>query len=96
MATEHAERMHQQYSDSMVSITIRDVPQETRNELAARAAHNGQSLQEYVRSALMTIASRPDHGAVIARMRRQAETYGARVSSDEILAALHAAREERE
>lgn len=33
----------------MVSITIRDVPQETRNELAARAARSGRSLQEYLR-----------------------------------------------
>jgi plasmid stability protein len=32
------------------SITIRDVPQKTRDELAARAALTGRSLQEYLRA----------------------------------------------
>jgi plasmid stability protein len=31
------------------SVTIRNVPDETRNELAARAALTGRSLQEYLR-----------------------------------------------
>ena len=35
------------------SITIRDVPDETRDELAARAALTGRSLQEYLRSKLV-------------------------------------------
>ena len=33
-----------------VAITIRDVPDETRDELAARAARAGKSLQEYLRA----------------------------------------------
>ena len=32
---------------------IRDVPDETRNELAGRAARSGKSLQEFLRSALI-------------------------------------------
>jgi len=32
------------------SITIRDVPDETSDELAARAALTGRSLQEYLRA----------------------------------------------
>ena len=42
-----------------VSMTIRDVPDEIRDELAARAAREGQSLQEYVRARLVELASRP-------------------------------------
>ncbi|MGH3209759.1 MAG: FitA-like ribbon-helix-helix domain-containing protein, partial [Trebonia sp.] len=38
------------------SITIRDVPDETRDELAARAAATGRSLQEYLRSKLIDLA----------------------------------------
>lgn len=95
MTIEHAERMQQQYSGSMVSITIRDVPQETRNELAARAARSGRSLQEYLRTHLMQVAGRPDHAEVIARMRARVEASGSRVSSEDILTALHAARAER-
>ena len=37
----------------MTSITIRDVPEETRDELAARAALAGRSLQEYLRLLLI-------------------------------------------
>ncbi|KLL13045.1 MULTISPECIES: FitA-like ribbon-helix-helix domain-containing protein [Protofrankia] len=36
----------------VTAITIRDVPDETRDELAARAALSGRSLQEYLRSQL--------------------------------------------
>ena len=38
-----------------VSVTIRDVPDETRAELAARAARAGQSLQEYLRGQLIEL-----------------------------------------
>ncbi len=33
-----------------VAITVRGVPDEVRDELAARAARAGQSLQEYLRA----------------------------------------------
>jgi plasmid stability protein len=42
-----------------VQITIRDVPNEVRDELAARAARSGKSMQEYLREALERIANRP-------------------------------------
>lgn len=67
------------------SITIRDVPLETRNELAARAARTGRSLQEYVRSQLIEIARRPDPEALVARIREQKEHTGTRLSRDRIL-----------
>jgi len=53
----------------MASITIRDVPADTRDELAARAARSGRSLQENVHSHLMEWMSRPDPEDLIARVR---------------------------
>ena len=44
----------------MASITVRDVPDRARDELAARAARTGRSLQEYLRKELIDLASRPD------------------------------------
>lgn len=69
----------------MTSITIRDVPEETRNELASRAAATGRSLQEYLRTRLIEMASRPDQDALLARVRRRVQTTGTRISAREIL-----------
>lgn len=68
------------------SITIRDVPDETGEELAARAALTGRSLQEYVRGQLIELARRPDPEVLVARMRARKETTGSRTSADAILA----------
>lgn len=46
------------------SITIRDVPMETRDILAARAARSELSLQEYLAQWLIALAARPDIDAV--------------------------------
>jgi plasmid stability protein len=51
-----------------VSVTIRDVPDETRAELAARAALCGQSLQEYLRAQLIQMARRPDARVLMSRV----------------------------
>ena len=53
------------------AITIRDVPDETRDELASRAALSGRSLQEYVRSQLIELARRPDAEVLLARVRER-------------------------
>ncbi|MGH3347739.1 MAG: FitA-like ribbon-helix-helix domain-containing protein [Nocardioides sp.] len=74
----------------MVSITIRDVPQQTRNELAARAARSGRSLQEYLRAQLVELADRPDRAEVLDRMRTRAARDGVRLSVEEILEAKDA------
>lgn len=68
------------------AITIRDVPDETRDELAARAALVGRSLQEYVRSQLIDIARRPDAEALLSRVRDRKQRTGSRLSADTILA----------
>lgn len=64
--------MQSQHSSGMAtSITIRDVPDKTRNELAARAAHSGRSLQEYLRAQLIELARRPDAETVLAGIRER-------------------------
>ena len=42
-----------------IQITVRDVPAKVRDELAARAALQGQSMQEYLRKELERLAARP-------------------------------------
>ena len=69
----------------MVSITIRDVPAEARNELAARAARSGRSLQEYLRGQLVELAERPDHAAVMARIRERKRSLESTVDLEAIL-----------
>lgn len=75
-----------------VSITIRDVPQDVRDELAARAARAGMSLQEHLRGMLIERASRPTVDDVIARARGRVEATGVRVDAESILAARDADR----
>jgi plasmid stability protein len=68
------------------AITVRDVPDETRDELAARAALVGRSLQEYVRSQLIELARRPDAEALLSRVRERKQRTGSRLSAAAILA----------
>lgn len=76
-----------------VAITIRDVPDKVRDELAARAARAGMSLQEYLRGMLSESAARPAVDDVIARARSRVEATGARVDAESILAARDADRQ---
>lgn len=75
-----------------VAITVRDVPDEVRDELAARAARAGQSLQEYVRVMLVDNVARPSVDDVIRRARARVTTTGSRVTTESILAAREADR----
>lgn len=68
------------------SITIRDVPDETSDELAARAALTGRSLQEYLRSRLVQLASAPDPEVLVARIRARKGATGGRLSAGQVLA----------
>lgn len=69
-----------------VSITVRDVPEETRNELAARAALTGRSLQEYLKARLIELAGQPDSEALVARIRARKAAHPVSLSAEEILA----------
>ena len=76
------------------SITIRDVPDATRDELASRAALTGRSLQEYLSIQLDRLAETPDAEAWVARVRaRTAVTGGSSGTTERALAML---REDRE
>ena len=70
------------------SITVRDVPDETRNELAARAARSGRSLQEYLRSELIELARKPDLAALMARVEARVRRMGTRIEPSEVLELL--------
>ena len=67
------------------AITIRDVPDETRDELASRAALSGRSLQEYVGSQLIELARRPDAEVLLARVRERKQRVGSRLPVELIL-----------
>ncbi|MCY4112944.1 MAG: hypothetical protein OXG33_03255 [Chloroflexi bacterium] len=75
-----------------IQITIRDVPDDVRNELASRAARRGQSMQEFLRGELERIASRPSNDEWLAEVRRRKAAYGTRVTASEILEARDADR----
>lgn len=67
------------------SITIRDVPDETRNELAARAARTGRSLQEYLRAVLIEVSQRPTAEELMQRVRARKRGTGSRLATTRIL-----------
>jgi antitoxin FitA len=69
-----------------VQITIRNVPTKVRDELAARAALQGKSMQEYLREELERLAARPPIEEVLARIRQRKRTAGTRLTTEEILA----------
>ena len=58
-----------------VTITIRAVPDDVRDTLAARAAQAGKSLQEYLSGELAALASRPSSIEAVARARLRARAY---------------------
>ena len=67
------------------SIAILDVPDETMEELAARAAATGRSFQEYVRAHLIRIASQPDAEALMAGVAQRTQSTGSRLPAATIL-----------
>jgi plasmid stability protein len=69
----------------MVAITVRDVPDAVRDELASRAARSGKSLQEYLRGELEALASRPTLDDVLARARARVAGTGSRLAAETII-----------
>ena len=68
-----------------VQITIRDVPERVRDELAARAASQGRSMQEFIRGELVRLASRPTVKAWMEQVRRRKRAMLSRVAAEQIL-----------
>jgi plasmid stability protein len=75
-----------------VQITIRDVPEKVRDELAARAALQGRSMQEYLRAELQRLVARPSLDAWLQQVRKRKRAGQTRLSSDQILADRDAGR----
>ncbi|MDQ3037431.1 MAG: hypothetical protein M3Y87_33865 [Myxococcota bacterium] len=69
-----------------ISITIRNVPSEVRDELAARAASSGRSLQEHLRAELIELARRPPVEELLGRARVRKQASGSRLPAKRILA----------
>lgn len=74
------------------SITIRNVPDDVRDILASRAAREGRSLQEHLRTTLVELATKPSIDEWLDRVRERARAAGAEFTAEEILAARDADR----
>ena len=68
-----------------IQITVRNVPENVRDELAARAALQGKSMQEYLRAELERLAARPSMDTWLEQVRRRKRASQTRVSSGQIL-----------
>ena len=75
-----------------VQITVRDVPEKVRDELASRAALQGKSMQEFLRAELERLAARPSVDAWLRQVHRRKQATRTRVSSAQILASRDADR----
>jgi len=67
------------------NVTIRDVPDEVRDELAARAALAGRSLQEHLRAELIELARRPSVAVLMDRVRARKQATRGKLSAAQIL-----------
>lgn len=68
-----------------IQITIRDVPEKVRDELASRAALQGKSMQEYLRTELERIASRPSVDTWLEQVRKRKRSANNRISAAQIV-----------
>ena len=75
-----------------VEITIRGVPEAVRDELAARAALARQSMQEFLRTELVRIVSRPSPSTLLAEIRQRKAAAWTIVPSSLIIQARDADR----
>ena len=76
-----------------VQITIRGVPEEVRDQIAARAAARGQSMQEYLRGELVRLVAKPTIDEWLRGVRAFKRGSGINVSTEDILRARDADRE---
>jgi len=69
----------------MVQITIRNVSEEMRDELKARAARRRQSMQEYLLGELERITSKPSIDEWLEEVRAHKAAMQSRVTAASIL-----------
>ena len=75
-----------------VQITIRGVPEEVRDKIAARAAAKGQSMQEYLRGELVRLVAKPSIEEWLRDVRAHKRAMKNSVTTEEILRARDADR----
>ncbi len=75
-----------------VKITIKDVPEEVRDKIVARAAFRRQSMQEYLLSELERIVAMPSNGAWLEEVREHKAATQTRIPTSSILRARDADR----
>lgn len=75
-----------------VQITIRGVPREVRNKIAARAAARGQSMQQYLRGELVRLVAKPSIDEWLRDVRARKRAMKSSVTTEEILRARDADR----
>jgi len=68
-----------------IQITVRDVPEKVRDELAARAARQGKSMQEYLRAELERLAARPSVDVWLEQLRKRKRASQTRVAARQVL-----------
>ncbi|MGL4178744.1 MAG: FitA-like ribbon-helix-helix domain-containing protein, partial [Dermatophilaceae bacterium] len=74
-------------------ITIRNIPDATRDLLAARAKASGRSMQEYLSAELTALAERPTPDEALRRIRHRVRSGGyPTVTMEEIVADRDAGR----
>jgi plasmid stability protein len=72
-------------------VQIRDVPDEVHRTLKARAAQEGVSLSEYLRSELERVAGSPTPAELLARLQKRKAV----MPTESAATALRAVRDER-
>jgi plasmid stability protein len=75
-----------------IQINIRNVPEEVRDELAARAALQGKSMQQFLLAELERLAARPSIDAWLEQVRKRKRATQTRISSRQILENRNAGR----
>lgn len=75
-----------------VQITIRGVPEEVRDQIAARAAARGRSMQEYLRGELERLVAKPSVEEWFRQVRADKRAMTNSVTTEDILRARDADR----
>lgn len=75
-----------------MQITIRNVPDQVRDELASRAARDGKSMEEYLRGQLERLASRPTIEQWLEETRERKRSSGTKLSARRIVESRDADR----
>ena len=69
------------------------MPEDVRDELAARAAGEGKSLQEFMLALAVQTAAKPSMESLMARVRARKAVSGVELDTDELLEHLDADRQ---